>query len=271
MSQLDRQSFLGLHSHKRLAEVQVGLIGLGGGGSHVAQQLAHVGVGGFVLVDPDHIESSNLNRLVGGTHEDIAQRRAKTEIAARLIRSINPDVRIEEHVSKWQEAIERLKCCDLIVGGLDSVIAKDDLDRFCRRFLIPYIDMGMDVHTMAGGRYLIAGQVALVLPGSPCLRCMGIVTEEGLIAEAQKYGAAGGNPQVVWPNGLLASAAVGLAVQMICPWNDQLGRGALLEYDGNKHTLRPSGLFAHLQAAGCAHNHPDETGEMLFDIRRHIR
>lgn len=271
MSQLDRQSFLGPDSNARLAEARVGLVGLGGGGSHVAQQLAHVGVGGFVLADPDHIESSNLNRLVGGTVEDVIHKRAKTAIAARLIRSINPNVRIEESVGNWQEAIERLKGCDLIVGGVDSVIAKDELDRFCRRFLIPYIDMGMDVHELAGGRHLISGQVALVLPGSPCLRCMGIVTDEGLTAEARKYGAAGNNPQVVWPNGLLASTAVGLAVQMLCPWHDHRGSGALIEYDGNKQTLGPSLLFAHLQAVPCEHHHADEVGEALFDIRRHMR
>jgi hypothetical protein len=37
--------------------------------------------------------------------------------------------------------------------------------------------------------------------------------------EAEKYGAAGSRPQVVWPNGVLASTAVGLAVQLLTPWH----------------------------------------------------
>jgi molybdopterin/thiamine biosynthesis adenylyltransferase len=271
MSQLDRQSFLGKDSDRRLAATRVGLVGLGGGGSHVAQQFAHLGVGRYVLIDPDHIEESNLNRLVGGTVDDALRSESKTAIAARLIRGIIPAAEIVEHTLRWQGALGDLKGCDLIVGGLDSVVAKDELDRFCRRFLIPYIDMGMDVHRLPSNDFLIAGQVALVLPGSPCLRCMGIVTDGAMQEEAAKYGAAGGKPQVVWPNGLLASAAVGLAIQLICPWHGKAPYGALLEYDGNKQSLQPSKSFPHLQTAGCTHQHTDEVGDALFDIRRHVR
>jgi tRNA A37 threonylcarbamoyladenosine dehydratase len=65
MSWLDRQSFLGANSEQRLAEMTAGLVGLGGGNSHVAQQLAHAGVGHFALADADHISLTNLNRLIG--------------------------------------------------------------------------------------------------------------------------------------------------------------------------------------------------------------
>lgn len=58
-----------------------------------------------------------------------------------------------------------------------------------------------------------------------------------LVQEARTYGAAGGKPQVDWPNGLLASAAVRLFTQLICPWNSQPSGSALLEYDGNKGLL----------------------------------
>ena len=51
MSWLDRQSFLGADSDARLDQTMVGLVGLGGGNSHVAQQLAHLGFGNFVLID----------------------------------------------------------------------------------------------------------------------------------------------------------------------------------------------------------------------------
>lgn len=54
--------------------------------------------------------------------------------------------------------------------------------------------------------------------GGPCLRCLGIVTEETLDEEGRNYGAAGGKPQVVWPNGLLASTAVGLFMPLVTPW-----------------------------------------------------
>jgi tRNA A37 threonylcarbamoyladenosine dehydratase len=40
------------------------IIGLGGGGSHVVQQFAHIGIGNFLIFDADQVEDSNLNRLV---------------------------------------------------------------------------------------------------------------------------------------------------------------------------------------------------------------
>lgn len=266
MSKHDRQSFLGETSEQDIKAAKVGVIGLGGGGSHVVQQLAHIGVAKYVLVDPDTIDESNLNRLVGGTLHDVLANVAKVAIAERVIRSVVQHPEIDACKSKWQEVVDALKGCDVIIAGVDSVIAKDELDKFCRRYLIPYIDMGMDVHKV-GGRYLIAGQVVLTTAGAPCLRCMGIVTDELLTQEARKYGAAGGNPQVIWPNGVLASTAVGLFVQLICPWHSKVTPSAYLEYDGNKHTVVPSKSFALIQQQLCPHHFPEEAGDGLFDLR----
>jgi hypothetical protein len=266
MSQHDRQSFLGSTSEQDLAGITVGIVGLGGGGSHVVQQLAHLGVGGYVIVDPDTIDESNLNRLVGGTRVDVDAEEPKVRIAERAIRRVLPHARIAAHACTWQEVAGELKQCDVIIGGLDSVIAKDQIDGFSKRFLIPYVDMGMDVHKLGDG-FLIAGQVVLTMPGGPCLRCMGVVTEAALSTEARLYGAAGGKPQVVWPNGVLASTAVGLFTQLVCPWHDKPMAAAYLEYDGNKHTVVPSMRLAALAGRRCSHHYANETGEPRFDIR----
>jgi molybdopterin/thiamine biosynthesis adenylyltransferase len=269
MSRFDRQSFLGADSDAVLAGTSVGLVGLGGGGSHVAQQLAHVGVGSYVLLDPDAIDETNLNRLVGGTVADVKVDRAKVEIAARLIAGVLPEAKIFKQRCSWQEAAEHLKAVDVIIGGVDSVRAKAEMEDFARRFLIPYIDMGMDVHALDAG-FLVAGQVVLSMPGRPCLRCMGLVTNEALEEEARNYGAAGGKPQVVWPNGLLASAAVGLFTQLVCPWQAGATDSAYLEYDGNRGTLVPSQRFEHLRGRACPHFPAEATGDPGFDIRRHL-
>jgi len=268
MSRLERQSFLGIESEHNLWCSRVGLVGLGGGGSHIAQQLAHLGVGKYVLVDPDVIEDTNLNRLIGATAEDVTVATLKVDVARRLIRTVSPGAEVVTLASQWQENLGLLRTCDVIVGAVDSVRAKDELERFCRRFLIPYIDIGMDVHEV-GEQFLIAGQVALSSPGCPCLRCMGIVREADLEQEGRNYGAAGGKPQVVWPNGLLASAAVGLIVQMISPWHQGATETAYLEYDGNRHTLQPSARMKAIAGMDCKHYQSEETGDPGFDIRSH--
>lgn len=267
MSWLDRQSFLGPDSDAILDGAVIGIVGLGGGGSHIAQQLAHVGVGRFMLLDPDEIEDTNLNRLVGGRWADVEKATAKVDIARRLILEVRPKANVVAKRAEWQAQSDLLKGCDVIIGGLDSVRAKDELDAFCRRFLIPYIDMGMDVHGEAG-QHLIAGQVVLSSPGTPCLRCLHIVTEEALAREAANYGAAGGKPQVVWPNGVLASTAVGLVMQLLTPWHPNLTDGAYLEYDGNTGVIRPSFRFQHAASRACPHYPPEERGDPAFDVRR---
>ena len=59
-----RQSFLGPDSEEYIARCTVAIPGLGGGGSQIVQQLAHIGFQNYVLYDDDVVEESNLNRLI---------------------------------------------------------------------------------------------------------------------------------------------------------------------------------------------------------------
>ena len=212
------------------------------------------------------MEDTNLNRLVGATRADVRRKTPKVDIAERIIKGIRPDAEVLKIADRWQTRGDLFKTCDVIVGGLDSVRAKDELEAFCRRHLISYIDMGMDVHG-AAGQYLIAGQVVLSSPGTPCLRCMGLVTDKLLEREAAKYGKAGGNPQVVWPNGVLASTAVGLAMQILTPWHPAPVETAFLEYDGNTGTITPSARHTQSLGRPCPHYPDDERGDPGFDVR----
>jgi hypothetical protein len=247
-----RQTFLGAGSAKVLRVLRAGIVGLGGGGSHVAQQLAHLGVGQFVLLDPDRIDVSNLNRLVGGTVADVRSGRRKVSIASRVISGVNPSATIVAEAVKWQERAELLRDCDIVVGCVDNFAARDELERAARRYLTPYIDIGMDVHN-DGGRYSITGQVALSMPSEPCLHCMNVLRPDLIAREAGKYGAAGGRPQVVWPNGVLASMAVGIIVQLVTPWDTTRRPPHLLEYDGNVPEIRPAASSGFLTDRPCPH------------------
>lgn len=267
MSWLKRQSFLGPHSEQKLARTNVGIVGLGGGGSHIGQQLAHAGLGRFLLIDPDIFEDHNRNRLIGGWFRFVAKRLAKVEIARRLIKDIQPTARIVTVKNVWQSAIEQLRECDVIFGCVDSFSGRDELERFCRQHLIPYIDIGMDV-TEVGADYLVAGQVLLSCPGEPCLRCVGVITDDRLKREAEQYGAAGARPQVVWPNAILASTAVGFLIQLITPWHSGGTVSAYREYDANTSTVRESPKWPILLQRRCTHHPEKERGDPSFDIRR---
>lgn len=249
---LDRQSFLGADSTEVLSRCRVGIVGLGGGGSHICQQLDHLGVGEFALFDPDIVEETNLNRLVGATEEDVAKGNSKVSVAERLIRGVNPWARVEGYKAQWQYYASYVRPCDVVFGCVDGFIQREQLEAACRRFLIPYIDLGMDV-TRCGDGFVISGQVAISMPGDLCMRCLGIITEDRLKEEAQRYGAAGGRPQVIWSNGVLASAAVGMFVKLVTPWEKRPQFPILLEYDGNAQTLLPSNKLGCLKGKRCGH------------------
>ena len=266
MTRSVRQNFLGADSDAIFAGLTVGVVGLGGGGSHIVQQLAHVGVGGIVCVDPDIAEDSNLNRLVGGTSQDAINSVEKVAIARRVVAGLIDNPRLKTFARKWQDATEALAECDIIIGGLDTYRERSELESFCRRLLIPYIDMGMDVHKV-GDHFAIGGQVILSSPGASCLWCLGILTEDRLTLEAQNYGDAGGKPQVVWPNGVLASLAIGLLVQLFAPWMPDPTDTAYLEFDGNRHQVSTSNRLNAIRCQPCKHYPDDQTGDPLFDIR----
>jgi hypothetical protein len=87
----DRQSRLfGDAGQAILSRTRVGLIGLGGAGSIIAELLGRLGVGEFVLADPDKAELSNLPRLVGAAIGDVAPARALSPVQSGVGRAQHP-------------------------------------------------------------------------------------------------------------------------------------------------------------------------------------
>lgn len=259
-----RQGFLGTKSNETFKNCHAAIIGYGGGGSHIGQQLAHIGVGNFLVFDADHVEDSNLNRLVGATHEDVASKTPKTVVAARLIKEINPKASITPVPKKWQESADLLRGADVIFGCVDSFSDRQQIETAARRYLIPYIDIGMDVHDL-GGQFAISGQAVLSMPGELCMKCMGFLRDDLLAREAENYGAAGSRPQVIWPNGVLASLAVGIFTQLVTPWHKNHRRLWYLEYDGNSQTVATTNRLEHLRGRVCTHfSSLEDLGDPFF-------
>jgi hypothetical protein len=180
-----------------------------------------------------------------------------------LIRAVNPEAKVSTYESEWQEVQHVMRESDIVIGCVDTFTQRDQLERFCRRFLIPYIDIGMDVHPNSK-RFAIAGQVILSFPGDLCMRCLGFLRNELLVIEDQNYGAAGGRPQVVWPNGLLASAAVGIAVSLLCPWEDK-PPAIYLDYDGQVPSLTVHNRLLALKNRRCNHfSDPGSVGDAVW-------
>jgi len=215
LERYDRQLRVwGVEAQERLRHSTALVVGVGGLGSPVAMYLAAAGVGRLVLVDPEVVELSNLNRQVLHWTTDLG--RAKVESAAEKLRKLNPHV----EVVAVRRRIESLEDAVQLVGEADVVV--DCLDNWRTRFLIneACVRLGKPlVHAAVRGLY---GQLMVVKPGEgPCLRCL--VPEEP--PQEERIPVAGPTP------GALGALEAMEAVKLLTGYGEPLV-GKLLVYDG---------------------------------------
>jgi molybdopterin/thiamine biosynthesis adenylyltransferase len=252
---------LGPRAEQRIASASVGVVGLCGGGSHVCQQLAHLGVGRIVAVDDDVVDEVNLGRMVGSTPRDV-RRTLKTRVMARLITTIDPAIRVEQVPSRFPapETLAALKTVDVVVACVDSFLVREQINEFCRRQHLPLIDIGLGIETVDGQLRSAYGQVTLALPSGACLRCSPLLADAVLEKERRERPPgydrnpyAQGDPQVVSMNGALASEAVNLALDLITGYASGKRSTNWWLYDGRAGTMTRTEPFGRRAACpACA-------------------
>lgn len=167
------KALMGLPSAKRLRRSIVGIIGCSGTGSPAAHVLARARVGEFVLVDPERLSSSNLERLHGSYERHLSTLPYKVEVVRQLIHQINPDALVTGLVGNilHENVIDELLRCDMVLGCMDSVHGRVALSDFSQHFLLPSLDIGV---AMDGTNGKVTEQViefTQYSPGLPCAYC----------------------------------------------------------------------------------------------------
>lgn len=260
-----RQSFLGEHSDAVLENLTVGIVGASGGGTPIAQAIAHIGFGQTQIFDPDFAEEHHRHRLVGISSAAIKHKWKKVRVAQRMMKRISPDSTVEVHACNWQDAHQYLRSCNVVFSCVDGYLVRDELERYLRRFHVPLIDIGMDVASHPSG-FAICGQAILSMPGSHCMRCFGFIRDDLLRAEAGRYGDAGENAQVIWPNAALSATAVGMAMSILLPWHERLAVSPYLVYDGNRLEIAPSTRLLCVPDACKHYGDQSQVGDPLFAL-----
>jgi molybdopterin-synthase adenylyltransferase len=67
-----------------------------------------------------------------------------------------------------------------------------------------------------------------------------------------------------WANGILASSAVGIAVDLVTGWTRRQKEVVYLSYDGNTGLLTPHVRLRCLREGSCSHYPPGEVGDPIF-------
>jgi molybdopterin/thiamine biosynthesis adenylyltransferase len=215
LERYDRQLRVwGVEAQERLRRSTALVVGVGGLGSPVATYLAATGVGRLVLVDPEVVELSNLNRQVLHWTTDLG--RAKVESAAEKLRKLNPHVEVvavRRRIESLEDAVQLVREADVVVDCLDNWRTRFLINEACVRLGKPL------VHAAVRGLY---GQLMVVKPGEgPCLRCL--VPEEP--PQEERIPVAGPTP------GALGALEAMEAVKLLTGYGEPLV-GKLLVYDG---------------------------------------
>jgi molybdopterin/thiamine biosynthesis adenylyltransferase len=181
--QFDRQvRAFGKDGQKTIESLKVAIVGVGGIGSVVTEQVARLGVSDIVLIDPDQIEASNLSRLFGASQQDVGHGKADT--LQRFARMLGADARGIPDSALKQDILVRLRDRDLIFSCVDNDRTRATLNRFAHQYFIPVIDQGIRIDARNGHVTAAAGRVSIVGPGLVCLRCSHHLNSERIRAES---------------------------------------------------------------------------------------
>ena len=139
-----------------LQEKHVLIVGCGGLGGHILDQLARLGVGHIRVVDGDVFDATNLNRQLLSTVHLLGSHKAKA--AADHIARVNPNITAEavDAFLTEENAFFLLAGCDVVLDALDNIPSRKVLAAACARAGIPYV---------YGAIQGWVAQVAISMPG----------------------------------------------------------------------------------------------------------
>lgn len=244
---LDRQRAFGPGLRQAAERIRVGLVGVGGLGMLVLEQLARTGFRRFVLVDPDTVEVSNLNRLPSVTARDIG--RFKVQVGKRLVQQIARSLGDEAEVSAWKQDIYRSRAAQRALGHCDLILAVTDneLSRTMALSLAldggrEYLQAGSDIALGEDGSIIgLRAEVTGAETGRYCPICSGRLSPGQASIEARAYASGevaahalsdGYLPDVAAPAVMsLNSVAAGMLVMEIQRRAAGLGVRDLLQID----------------------------------------
>ncbi len=154
----------------KVKNARVLVAGAGALGNEVVKDLALFGVGHIYVVDFDRIDLSNLTRSVLFREEDAYNHSYKADIVAKRAMEINPQIKVVPIVGNLfsEVGFGLYRSVDVVIGCLDSRIARYLLNRMCMRAGKTWID---------GSIENLTGVLKVFSPGLNCYEC-GLSREE---------------------------------------------------------------------------------------------
>jgi sulfur-carrier protein adenylyltransferase/sulfurtransferase len=234
---------VGMEGQLKIKQAKVLCIGTGGLGAPLGLYLAAAGVGRIGLVDFDVVDSTNLQRQVLFSTQDVGV--PKTRAAANRLRGLNPDIQIDTYETQLTSAnaFELFKDYDIIVDGTDN---------FPTRYLVNDASVMMGKLNVYGSIFRFEGQITVFgAPDGPCYRCLyPEPPPPGLVPSCAEGGVLGVLPGIV---GTIQAAE---ALKLIIGKGDPL-IGRLLLFDALAMKFRELRLRKNPDCPVCG-THPTQ-------------
>lgn len=168
---------------QRLRRLSFAVVGASGTGSPTIEQLVRLGAAEIVIVDDDHMEDRNVNRILNSTMQDVKDRRTKVDVLADAAERIGLGTRIiRVNNNLWHpDVIREVAQCDVIFGCMDTVDGRYLLNALASYYSIPYFDIGVRLDAVRGGAGKgrireVCGTVNYLRPGRASLVSRGLFT-----------------------------------------------------------------------------------------------
>ena len=153
---------LGLEVMRTMMHDQViSIVGVGGLGSVVAEHLIHMGFHDINLIDPDVLEMSNLNRVVGAYYEDAQQKLFKVDVVKRHLTHINPKATVLAYKrdvhDKEMESV--LALSDWLIVATDNHASRLRVQELSVQYFVPLLSVGVNISVKDGKIEDMSGEV----------------------------------------------------------------------------------------------------------------
>jgi len=132
----------GVEEQQKIRNATVLLAGAGAIGNEAAKNLAMLGIGRIIIVDRDHIELSNVSRMIFFQPSDLGKNKA--EFLAKNLHLRYPFVTTIAYRGDLESMPLKLYLdSKVVLCGLDNVVSRIFLTQTCRKYSIPLIDAGI--------------------------------------------------------------------------------------------------------------------------------
>ncbi len=162
----------GLAVQRTLGDLRIGIVGCGGTGSAVAEQLTRLGARKLILIDPDILSETNVTRVYG-SHPGLVGV-PKAALLKDHLAQIAPSSAIDavQGMITSSATVRHLLDCDVVFGCTDDNAGRLVLSRLASYFMTPVIDCGVLLSSDADDTLTgIHGRVTTLVPGQACLVC----------------------------------------------------------------------------------------------------